>query len=83
MWQTLETKARFIHQVMRGETSVRSAEDHVGNRFSPARARAFMADQHQRVALDSSRQFTPGSTGEPAISNGILQAMASSAQETV
>lgn len=27
MWQTLETKARFIHQVMRGETSVRSAED--------------------------------------------------------
>jgi N12 class adenine-specific DNA methylase len=27
MWQTLETKARFIHQVMRGETSVRTAED--------------------------------------------------------
>jgi hypothetical protein len=27
MCQTLETKARFIHQVMRGETSVRSAED--------------------------------------------------------
>ena len=27
MWQTLETKARFIHQVMRGETSVRAAED--------------------------------------------------------
>jgi SNF2 family DNA or RNA helicase len=27
MWQTLETKARFIHQVMRGETWVRSAED--------------------------------------------------------
>jgi hypothetical protein len=27
MWQTLETKARFIHQVMQGETSVRSAED--------------------------------------------------------
>jgi hypothetical protein len=26
-WQTLETKARFIHQVMRGETSVRAAED--------------------------------------------------------
>ena len=26
-WQTLETKARFIQQVMRGETSVRSAED--------------------------------------------------------
>ena len=27
MWQCLETKARFIHQVMRGETSVRAAED--------------------------------------------------------
>ena len=27
MWQTLETKARFIQQVMRGETSVRTAED--------------------------------------------------------
>jgi phage shock protein A len=27
MWQTLETKARFIQQVMRGETSVRQAED--------------------------------------------------------
>jgi hypothetical protein len=26
-WQTLETKARFIQQVMRGETSVRAAED--------------------------------------------------------
>lgn len=27
MWQVLETKARFIHQVMRGQTSVRAAED--------------------------------------------------------
>jgi len=27
MWQTLETKARFIQQVMSGQTSVRSAED--------------------------------------------------------
>ncbi len=27
MWQTLETKAHFIQQVMRGQTSVRSAED--------------------------------------------------------
>jgi N12 class adenine-specific DNA methylase len=27
MWQVLETKARFIHQVMGGHTSVRSAED--------------------------------------------------------
>ena len=27
MWQTLETKARFIQQVMAGQTSVRAAED--------------------------------------------------------
>jgi N12 class adenine-specific DNA methylase len=27
MWQTLETKARFIHQVMAGQTTVRAAED--------------------------------------------------------
>jgi len=27
MWQTLETKARFIEQVMSGQTSVRTAED--------------------------------------------------------
>jgi hypothetical protein len=27
MWQTLETKARFIQQVMAGHTSVRAAED--------------------------------------------------------
>jgi len=27
MWQTLETKARFIQQVMNGSTTVRSAED--------------------------------------------------------
>jgi hypothetical protein len=26
MWQTLETKARFIQQVMNGRTSVRSAD---------------------------------------------------------
>jgi hypothetical protein len=27
MWQTLETKAKFIHQVMTGDTSVRNIED--------------------------------------------------------
>jgi hypothetical protein len=30
MWQTLETKARFIQQVMSGQTSVRTAEDFEG-----------------------------------------------------
>ncbi len=40
MWQTLETKARFIHQVMRGETSVRSAEDLEGGALTYAEIKA-------------------------------------------
>ena len=39
-WQTLETKARFIHQVMRGETSVRSAEDLEGGALTYAEIKA-------------------------------------------
>lgn len=40
MWQTLETKARFIHQVMRGQTSVRSAEDLETNALTYAEIKA-------------------------------------------
>ena len=40
MWQTLETKARFIQQVMRGETSVRSAEDLEGGALTYAEIKA-------------------------------------------
>ena len=40
MWQTLETKARFIHQVMRGETSVRAAEDLEGGTLTYAEIKA-------------------------------------------
>ena len=40
MWQTLETKARFIQQVMRGETSVRSAEDVEGGALTYAEIKA-------------------------------------------
>ena len=40
MWQTLETKARFIHQVMRGETSVRAAEDLEGGALTYAEIKA-------------------------------------------
>src|SRR5438270_9053596 len=40
MWQTLETKARFIQQVMRGETSVRSAEDFEGGALTYAEIKA-------------------------------------------
>jgi hypothetical protein len=40
MWQTLETKARFIQQVMRGETSVRAAEDLEGGALTYAEIKA-------------------------------------------
>ena len=36
MWQTLETKARFIQQVMNGQTAVRSAEDLEGGALTYA-----------------------------------------------
>jgi hypothetical protein len=40
MWQTLETKARFIQQVMRGETSIRAAEDLEGGALTYAEIKA-------------------------------------------
>ncbi len=40
MWQTLETKARFIQQVMNGQTTVRSAEDLEGGALSYAEIKA-------------------------------------------
>ena len=39
-WQTLETKARFILQVMSGQTSVRSAEDLEGGALTYAEIKA-------------------------------------------
>ena len=40
MWQTLETKARFIQQVMNGDTSVRTAEDVDGGALTYAEIKA-------------------------------------------
>jgi len=40
MWQTLETKARFIQQVMSGQTSVRTAEDLEGGALTYAEIKA-------------------------------------------
>ena len=40
MWQTLETKARFIQQVMNGQTSVRCAEDLDGGALTYAEIKA-------------------------------------------
>jgi len=40
MWQTLETKARFIQQVMNGSTTVRTAEDLEGGALTYAEIKA-------------------------------------------
>src|SRR4029078_3661636 len=40
MWQALETKARFIGQVMTGESGVRKAEDVGGQELSYAEVKA-------------------------------------------
>jgi N12 class adenine-specific DNA methylase len=40
MWQALETKARFINQVMSGESAVRKAEDIGGQELSYAEVKA-------------------------------------------
>ena len=40
MWQTLETKARFIQQVMNGSTTVRTAEDLNGGALTYAEIKA-------------------------------------------
>jgi hypothetical protein len=40
MWQTLETKARFIHQVMTGDLTMRRAEDIAGQELSYAEVKA-------------------------------------------
>ena len=40
MWQTLETKARFIQQVMSGQTSVRTADDLEGGALTYAEIKA-------------------------------------------
>jgi len=40
MWQTLETKARFIQQVMTGHSAVRSAEDLEGGALTYAEIKA-------------------------------------------
>src|SRR5205085_2151643 len=40
MWQALETKARFINQIMSGESAVRKAEDIGGQELSYAEVKA-------------------------------------------
>ncbi len=49
MWQTLETKAKFIGQIMNGKTSVRSAEDVDTSALSYAEVKA-IASGNPKVA---------------------------------
>src|SRR5260221_6263019 len=56
MWQTLETKARFIQQVMSGKTSVREAEDLERGALSYAEIKAIASGNPavmEKVRIDS------------------------------
>ena len=51
IWQLLETKARFIAQIMRGEVSLRHAEDVAGETLSYAEVKALAAGNPAVLAL--------------------------------
>jgi N12 class adenine-specific DNA methylase len=56
MWQTLETKARFIQQVMSGDVTVRNAEDLEGGALSYAEIKAIASGNPlvmEKVAIDT------------------------------
>jgi N12 class adenine-specific DNA methylase len=56
MWQTLETKARFIQQVMSGSVSVREAEDLEGGALSYAEIKAIASGNPmvlEKVRIDT------------------------------
>ena len=55
-WQTLETKARFIQQVMNGQTSVRAAEDLDGGALTYAEIKAIASGNPavmEKVKIDT------------------------------
>lgn len=56
MWQTLETKARFIGQVMRGDSTVRQAEDVEGGALTYAEVKAIASGNPavmEKVKIDA------------------------------
>jgi N12 class adenine-specific DNA methylase len=56
MWQTLETKARFIQQVMSGQTSVRTADDLEGGALTYAEIKAIASGNPavmEKVKIDT------------------------------
>ncbi len=56
MWQTLETKARFIQQVMSGQVTVREAEDLEGGALSYAEIKAIASGNPvvlEKVKIDT------------------------------
>jgi hypothetical protein len=56
MWQILETKARFIQQVMSGQTSVRTAEDLEGGALTDAEIKAIASGNlavMEKVKIDT------------------------------
>jgi hypothetical protein len=80
MWQALETKARFISQVMTGESSVRRAEDIGGQELSYAEVKAIASGNPAVLTLAEAdaelqrlsilKKNTPMSNSSPGEASG-------------
>ncbi len=80
MWQTLETKARFIQQVMTGQTAVRSAEDLEGGALTYAEIKAIASGIPQSWRRSESTSKCASSTSfAPCISTSSTKSAGNSA----
>jgi hypothetical protein len=59
MWQTLETKARFIQQVMSGDVTVREAEDLEGGALNYAEIKAIASGNPMVMEKVQNRHRSP------------------------
>ena len=77
MWQALETKARFIAQVMSGDCAVRKAEDIGGQELSYAEVKAIASGNPAVLTLaetDAELQRRGNPAEEPRTTSSIWPA---------
>ena len=67
MWQTLETKARFINQVMNGSVTVRQAEDLEGGALTYRRNQGHRVGQSRRDGKGQGRYRNPQARPAPLL----------------
>ena len=79
MWQTLETKCRFIAQVMTGDATVRRAEDVDSTALTYAEVKAIHQSRNRKaridadVCADASEETTRGKSLSDALPNSANQ----------